>query len=98
MTTAQRRSPSRAQPLAGLSASRLARALARVSARHDFAAPATFPWQTGRSAGPEQSLRAIALSRDRFYAIREVWALSDITRSSWVREVISSLVNTLRRW
>jgi hypothetical protein len=71
MTTAQRRSPSRPQPLAGLSASRLARALARVSARHDFAAPGTFPWQTGRSAGPEQSLRAVVLSRDRFYAIRE---------------------------
>ena len=32
------------------------------------------------------------------YAIREFWALSGITRSSWVREVMSSLLNTLRRW
>jgi hypothetical protein len=48
----------RPQPFAGISASCLARALARMGARCDFAAPAIFPRRTRTVRGPAQPLRA----------------------------------------
>ena len=52
----------------------------------------------GRCADRDQALEPSGCRGIGSYAIREAWALSGSTRSSWLREVMSSLVNTLRRW
>ena len=89
----------RRQPVAGISASRLARALARISACRDFARAGRLPLAHGAGcAGHDQALEPSGCRGVGSYAIREAWALSGSTRSSWLREVMSSLVNTLRRW